>query len=66
MKTKKLVLDPERPVECAEKFRERSRPYVWSPQVKWWWDYDQYQHCYKEVLQATMQRDMQDFLVRCR
>jgi len=62
MNTKKLVLDPQNPVECAEKFRERRRPYVWSPQVRWWWDYEERQHCYKEVLQATMQRDMQDFL----
>ena len=65
MSTKKLILDPEKPVECAEKFRELRRPYVWSPQVRWWWDYDETQHCYKEVLQATMQRDMQDFLVHC-
>jgi putative DNA primase/helicase len=64
MKAKKLVLDPQNVVECAEKFREHRRPQVWSPQVRWWWDYDERLHCYKEVMQATMQHDMQDFLVR--
>ncbi len=58
----KLILDPTRPLECARQFKKAVRPQVWSPQIRWWWDYNDKLHCYKEVPQATMQRDMQTFL----
>lgn len=60
----KLILDPGRPLECAREFKKTMRPHVWSPQIRWWWDYSVKQHCYKEVPQATMQHDMQNFLAK--
>lgn len=58
----KPILDPNNPLECARKFKSGVRPNILSPQLRWWWDYDDKAHCYREVPQATMQRDMQKFL----
>ncbi len=61
-KLEKLLLDPGKPVECAHHFKNLKQSHVWSPQIRWWWDYSFEHHCYKEVPQATMQHDMQLFL----
>lgn len=62
--SEKLILDPGDPLKCAIEFKNAICPNVWSPQIRWWWDYDKKLHCYREVSQATMQADMQMFLAK--